>query len=270
MFKKIGNVFKPIFDYILTTIEKIIAGIKEAIELGRSIPIVGGLLGSGEGTNTAAAQTDQSVRKTQNVNNNVTFNLTGNIDNNGGGRLARMTGQSLADGGETITMTSYILRYTVDGIERERRLSNVETLSYAAPQAIVKKESVGGDGGLVVNTGRLIKEMTLSGELLQTRIPGTTTIVETWNDVKTEIEMIKERGYTIELESPLDFNDANKYIIEDFTADLTKGKATSLPFTIKIVENRQANVRQDIINLIAIGPRQEFLDRYLATVQGVN
>ena len=175
-------------------------------------------------------------------------------------------------------MVKYNLKYFVNGVEKIRPIKVVDTLSYSAPQAIVKKESVGGNGGLVVNTGRLLKTITLSGMFLNTvktvQVFGATSTVvfvqETWNDVKKEIEKIKEKGYTIILETPLESTDADKYIIEDFTCDVTKGNETSLPFTIKVVEDRQANVRTNIINLVSIGAKDAFTARYLSSLQGAN
>lgn len=167
-------------------------------------------------------------------------------------------------------MTRYILRYTVDGIERERHIKTVENMSYGEPQSLIKKEALGQDGGLTVNTGRTSIEITLTGLLLHTRQPGTTNIIESWNDVQKEILRVKRNGYTVTLESPMESEDSDRFFIEDFTLDLTKGNETSAPFTIKLAENRQANVRIDIINLIAIGPREEFLTRYRTSLQGVN
>lgn len=168
-------------------------------------------------------------------------------------------------------MANYILSYNDGTKDINYELSVVENVDYSAPQAIVKKETVGGDGGLIVNTGRLLKTITLNGKLLHKKVQsgGKVSITKNFNAIKDEIEEIKEQGYVVTLKIPLSTKDARKYMIEDAQFTLMSGNASYLPFTLKLIENRQVNVRTTIINLIAIGPRDQFIARLQASLQGV-
>jgi len=168
-------------------------------------------------------------------------------------------------------MVEYILTYNDGDQDIEYVLYLVQSLDYSAPQAIIKKESVGSDGGLVVNTGRLLKTIAISGKLIHKKIQyGTRVLImKDYNEIKDEIEDIKESGYVLTLRSPMSTSDAGKYIIENFSCALLTGVGSYLSFTLKLVEYRQANTKISLVNLVAVGPRDEFLSRYInVSLQG--
>ena len=156
-------------------------------------------------------------------------------------------------------MVEYLLEYNNGIQDISYKLYLVENIEYEAPQSLIVKESVGNDGGLVVNTGRLVKSIVLNGKLIHKRIQSGTavSINKDFNSIKEEIENIKEKGYVVTLRMPMATNDAGKYIIQNFKCNLAN--PNYLSFTMPLTEYRQANVKTSAVNLIAIGPRTKFL-----------
>ena len=165
-------------------------------------------------------------------------------------------------------MVQYLLEYNDGTQDISYKLDLVEGVDYEAPQAIIVKESVGNDGGLVVNSGRLIKSIVLNGKLLnKTTQSGTSvSITKDFNSIKEEIEGIKEKGYVITLRMPMATHDAGKYIITNFKCSLSN--PNYLSFTMPLTEYRQANVKTSTVNLIATEPRDEFLTRLRVSISG--
>lgn len=165
-------------------------------------------------------------------------------------------------------MPKYFLEYELNGTNVQIPLSIVENVDYSAPQGIIQYESVGSNGGTALNTGRLTKTITWNGKLthLKRQQGNTVTIVKDYNKIKNEIENLKENGTVVTLIMPLSTNDAGKYLIKDFGCTL--GAPSYLPFTVQFTEYRQANTKITAINLVNSGPKEQFLTRLRASLQG--
>lgn len=153
----------------------------------------------------------------------------------------------------------------------------LESIDYSTKQGIVNYETVGGDSGLVLNTGRKTESLQLTGKLFSEYIikytGGSSTSVEitnarTFNDIKKELLNIKDNGAPVGLFGhPFLYFEKREWIITDVNFGL--GTAHDyLTFTINLIENRQVNVETISVNLINNGNKLEFMARLKASIYG--
>lgn len=168
--------------------------------------------------------------------------------------------------------------YSVNTDKPELKIFNfqlLESIDYSTKQGIISYETVGGNGGLVLNTGRRTETLQLAGKLFSEYIirysGGSSTDVEVtnaknFNDVKRELLNIKDNGASVELFGhPFLYFEKREWIITDINFGL--GTAHDyLTFTINLIENRQANVETTSINLVNSGNKLEFMARLKASI----
>lgn len=143
-------------------------------------------------------------------------------------------------------MKMVLFRLRLDD-KTEIALYVVNSMSFGGTQSVIVYESPGSDGGVVLTTGRNNKSVTLSGKLIGIDM----------NDVNTKkqaIERVRDAGQPLNLDCPLDSEDTGRYIIETFEGDLPAGVGRYVNFTLKLVEYRQANIRESAINLVNYQP----------------
>lgn len=136
-------------------------------------------------------------------------------------------------------------------------LSIVENMAFGGTQSVIIYESPGTNGGTVITTGRTNNVITLSGKLL--RVEGTTL-----EDIKNEIEDIRDVGQPVVLVAPLNSNDTGQYIIERFEGNVLPGIESYVPFTLTLQEYRQANIRNNNLNLVSFEPAEQARETTIA------
>jgi hypothetical protein len=146
-------------------------------------------------------------------------------------------------------VTNYSL--IVDGIEYP--LYVVGNMSFGGTQSLVIYESVGTNGGAVIATGRTNNSITLNGKLLRY---GDLSL----NDIKAQIQNIRDGGRPVTLVAPIDNNDTGRYIIQEFTGNVIEGTPGYLSFTLILQEYRQVNVKRALVNLVSFEPAEQFRD----------
>jgi hypothetical protein len=132
----------------------------------------------------------------------------------------------------------------------------VKNQSWGGGMQVLKYESPGSNGGIVIVTGRMTNEITLSGRFIVSdskAIP-----MEKLSKMQEDIMRIKDRGEPIFLIAPITNNDSGMYVISEFTGSVEEGAETSIPWMMKLTEHRQTNLKHTIVNLIALGPAEEF------------
>ncbi len=165
------------------------------------------------------------------------------------------------------------LKYTIPPTnEVEFKFQLLQTVSHTAEQGIVQKETVGGDGGVTINTGRKIESITITGRIINQIFYafGREPIVElNYSDIRNHLMKIKDNSYVCELIGHPYYQFQNrKWIIKDITTNLNEG-VPNLSFTATLVEYRQANVKKSVENLVLTKDRQEFLDRLIRRQAGL-
>lgn len=147
-------------------------------------------------------------------------------------------------------------------------LNVVSRMEFGGRQSVIVYEAPGSNGGTVVTTGRTNNKITLTGRLilpfgtqLQRENPNATfpQPLNTLNNIKSRLQQIRDSGKVVQLQAPVTNDDTGNYIIEEFTASLEEGNAASMPFTMTLVEYRQANIRQAQVNLVHFAPAASFV-----------
>jgi len=157
---------------------------------------------------------------------------------------------------------------------REIQLNVVENQTWGGGQTVLRYESPGTNGGVVIITGRTTNSITLTGRILTSSVvksirrsasgrllygqaPGALPLINL-NSLKNEFLRLKDQGKPITLLAPIDNNDTGRYIIEEFRGNLEQGQSSSLSFTMTLVEHRQSNLKRTIVNLISFEPGEQF------------
>ena len=125
----------------------------------------------------------------------------------------------------------------------------VGNMAWGGTQAVIIYEAPGTDGGTVLMNGRLTRKRTLNGRILH--IPGMTL-----TEVKNIFEKIRDNQTVVTLISPIDDDDTGKYVIEEFSGQVLEGIESYLPFTMGLIEYKQANIKRARVNLIAFEPAE--------------
>lgn len=166
------------------------------------------------------------------------------------------------------------LKYAVPGVANdiEFNFQLLQTISHSASQGIVQKETVGGNGGITINTGRKIETLNITGIILNQityTYSGTPIVNLNYSKIRDQLMEIKDNSYVCQLIGHAFYNlEKRKWIIKDITTNLNEG-APYLSFSATLTEYRQANVETSVENLVVTKDRQEFLDRLIKRQQGL-
>lgn len=128
-------------------------------------------------------------------------------------------------------------------------ISVVASMAFGGDQSVVVYEAPGSDSGVVLLTGRLTQKRALNGKLIFSR--GVTP-----QEVKTKLEETRDAGKIVTLVSPVDDGLTGRYVIENFSGTVPEGIESQLPFSMTLIEYRQANVKRTRVNQIALGPAE--------------
>lgn len=177
-------------------------------------------------------------------------------------------------------MSNYILE--AEGVKYNIR--TVGNQSWGGAVQTVVYESAGTDGGVVVTTGRNTNVVTLTGQITSAYsntdsatpfnknffinvFHGGNTLDEL-NAIKDKIVRLRDRGVPVKLITPVGNNDSGIYIISEFTGNVVEGNSNSLPFTMKLTEYKQANLKRTKVNLVNYKPAQDFVKMLSQQQQG--
>lgn len=145
----------------------------------------------------------------------------------------------------------------------------VSDQTWGGSMQTVIHESAGTNGGIVITTGRNTNIVNLSGQILLSetnkktfellsRFGFNSNPLSFLNAIKNRFLKAKDKGIPVKLVAPIDNNDSGIYIITNFTGNVASGNANSLPFSMTLTEYKQANIQQTAVNLINLGPAEEF------------
>jgi len=146
-------------------------------------------------------------------------------------------------------------------------LQVVSNMEFGGRQQVIVYESPGTNGGVVLTTGRVNNTITLTGRILlpfksasERADPNSAfpTPMSTLNDIKAQIQAVRDSGAPVQLDSPITNDDSGQYVIEEFRANIIEGVTSYLPFTLTLQEFRQANIRQASQNLVSFEPGEQF------------
>ena len=164
-------------------------------------------------------------------------------------------------------------RTTTGLINKDFNFKLLESISYDAPQGVVEQETITGDGGAVINTGRRIESLTLTGKFLnrqEIKFDGDNVTINTLNsfsDIRDRVLKLKEDGKPCELIGHQFLTLKNrKWIITNVNTNMNAGQ-NYLVFTISLKEYRQANVKRGILNLVATRDILNFKKRLALRLQ---
>jgi len=145
----------------------------------------------------------------------------------------------------------------------------VSRMEFGGKQSVVVYEAPGSNSGTVITTGRVNREVTLTGRILlpyktdadrkfpNRAFPDPLGVLD---KIKGKLEEARDLGKPVVLRAPVTNNSAEKYIIEDLRISLEPGQASALPFTMTLQEFRQANIRRSKISLVHFAPAAEFVE----------
>jgi hypothetical protein len=134
---------------------------------------------------------------------------------------------------------------------------NIRTVgnqTWGGEQGLVVYETPGSDGGVVINTGRLTREITMTGRLL--KYP-----TETLEETKDRFEQLRENGKVVTLLAPVQNNDTGRYHIKSFFGNVIEGVESYLSFTMVLTEHRQVNTKRSLVNLVNYDASESFKTR---------
>jgi hypothetical protein len=139
----------------------------------------------------------------------------------------------------------------------------VSDITLPSEQSIINYESASGDGGITINNGRLCEEISLSGVILG-------------RDGENLLSRCAYLTHLKELGTPVDFihpftrlrkDKGNKYYIKKIDFNLVKANNTAVPFTMTLVEYREANVKTTAVNLVNY-QTADFMKQYYFNLVG--
>ena len=148
-------------------------------------------------------------------------------------------------------------------------LDVVSDLDFSSPNAIVTYETVGGDGGYSISTGRLTQTVTLSvvfasnvpygnsrfGINLDNISPNRDALLE---NVR-KLEILKRKKNPVYIYRAQSFTSGNffgRYLIKNISGGIREARK-AIPIRIELVEYKTLNVRKSII---VGGPTSKFAE----------
>lgn len=126
------------------------------------------------------------------------------------------------------------------------RLNITSDVLFPKTQSIVVYEAASGDSGITINNGRLNETVTISGKILGRNQTQLLRKCE-------KLSNIKDEGEQVDFITPfvgIRGNAGNKFFIRELEYDATNSTPTMMPFTMTLVENREANVKTTSVNLV--------------------
>lgn len=138
---------------------------------------------------------------------------------------------------------------------KEYELNIVNNMPFGGEQSVIVYESPGGDGGVVLTTGRLNKKITFEGRL----VSKANTIEEVRSDLNNTIEELsnlRDSAVPVKVISPIVQNDTGIYIIKNLFGRVEEGQGRSIPFTMELEEFRQKGVKRALVNLVNFQPAE--------------
>jgi hypothetical protein len=138
---------------------------------------------------------------------------------------------------------------------KEFDLKVVKNMPFGGDHGVIVYESAGGDGGVVITTGRYTKKVSLNGSI----IGSGTTEDEVKSDLRNKINELtdlKDRGVVVKLVSPLAQNDTGSYIINSFNGTIQEGQMKTIEFSMALTEHKQTGVKRSAVNLVNFQPAE--------------
>jgi len=156
-------------------------------------------------------------------------------------------------------------KLVVDGIEIE--LFVVTSMGFGGEQGTIVYEAAGGDGGVVILTGRKNKNVSLVGRLISKETDGD-NIYQDLSEKNETLETIRDQGKIVKLIAPVTINNSGLYIIRSYVAEMLEGQKRALSFTMELVEYRQKGVKRSAVNLVNFRSGELLKQQYRTRTQG--
>lgn len=145
-------------------------------------------------------------------------------------------------------------------------LDIVSSIDFDDPRAIIIYETVGGDGGYALSTGRKTQTVTINARFISnvrydtgksdvngTAVTGKENKLE--NNIKRlkQLRDLRKPFYIYKDSFGMGTNFFGKYIIENVSGSIGEAD-TSIPVTIKLIEYKALTIKRNLITNVSLPP----------------